>query len=178
MNTVERFVDGQATVDEFRGAEELALQAEEESNGAEAETMTETGSAAVSYAFQTMNIHTVQHVVEFAYSEFACPATMRGLNRSAIDTRADEERKRQACIFRDIFDNPFHTMSVDPSWLTSTVAALAEGIYQEHAFDRMPILADALQDAGCDNADILNHCRGESPHVRGCWVVDLLLGKA
>jgi len=63
------------------------------------------------------------------------------------------------------------------SWLTSTVLALANGIYEEKAFDRMPILADALQDAGCDNEEILNHCRGESVHVRGCWVVDSLTGR-
>jgi hypothetical protein len=60
---------------------------------------------------------------------------------------------------------------------TSTAVALARGIYEDRAFDRMPILADALQDAGCDNEDILDHCRGPEPHVRGCWVVDLLLGK-
>jgi hypothetical protein len=81
-------------------------------------------------------------------------------------------------IIRDIFGNPFRPVSVDPAWLTSTVVALANNIYAERAFDRMPILADALQDAGCDNADVLNHCRSDGPHVRGCWVVDLLLGKA
>jgi hypothetical protein len=55
--------------------------------------------------------------------------------------------------------------------------ALARGIYAERAFDRLPILADALQDAGCDNADVLAHCRGRGPHVLGCWVVDRLLKK-
>ena len=77
----------------------------------------------------------------------------------------------------DIFGNPIHLVSLDPSWLTSTVIALANGIYEERAFDRMPILADALQDAGCDNDEILNHCRGEGVHVRGCWCVDRILGK-
>jgi hypothetical protein len=67
--------------------------------------------------------------------------------------------------------------SVDSSWLTSTVIALARGINDERAYERLPILADALQDAGCDYADILDHCRGPGPHVRGCWVVDLVLGK-
>ncbi|VTT97608.1 Uncharacterized protein OS=uncultured bacterium PE=4 SV=1 [Gemmataceae bacterium] len=61
---------------------------------------------------------------------------------------------------RDVFGNPFRPATIDLSWLTSTVVALAKGIYADRAFDRMPILADALQDAGCDNADILAHCRG------------------
>lgn len=80
-------------------------------------------------------------------------------------------------LIHDIFGNPFRPVNIDPSWLTSTVVVLASGIYQDRAFDRMPILADALQDAGCDNEGILSHCRGDSTHVRGCWVVDLLLGK-
>ncbi len=73
--------------------------------------------------------------------------------------------------------NPFRPVTLEPAWLTSTVRSLAEGIYAERAFDRMPILADALEEAGCDNADLLAHCRGDGPHVRGCWVVDLVLGK-
>jgi hypothetical protein len=80
-------------------------------------------------------------------------------------------------LLRDIFGNPFRPVTADPSWLTSTVVALARGIYDDRAFDRLPILADALQDAGCDHADILAHCRSDDPHARGCWVVDLLLGK-
>ena len=87
--------------------------------------------------------------------------------------------RRTAChLLRDIFGNPFRPATVEPAWLTSTVVALAEGIYAEKAFDRMPILADALQDAGCDNDAILSHCRDTSlAHVRGCWVVDLLTGR-
>ena len=81
-------------------------------------------------------------------------------------------------LLRDVFGNPFRRVAVDPRWLTSDVVALATGIYAEKAFDRLPILADALQDAGCDNADVLDHCRGPGPHVRGCWAVDLLLGKS
>jgi len=89
----------------------------------------------------------------------------------------EAEKSALAALTRDIFGNPFRPAAVDPSWLTSDVVALAEGIYQDKAFDRMPILADALQDAGCDNDDVLNHCRSEGPHVRGCWVVDLLTGR-
>lgn len=87
------------------------------------------------------------------------------------------EQAAQCNLIRDIFGNPFRPINGDPAWLTETVVALAEGIYAERAFDRMPILADALEDAGCDNADVLNHCRQPGEHVRGCWVVDLLTGR-
>ena len=80
-------------------------------------------------------------------------------------------------LLREIFGNPFRPVSLARSWLTPNVLALAQTIYEERAFDRLPILSDALLDAGCDNPDILDHCRSPGPHVRGCWVVDLLLGK-
>ncbi len=64
-----------------------------------------------------------------------------------------------------------------PRWRTETVVALAEGIYHDRAFDRLPILADALEEAGCDRVEVLNHCREDGFHARGCWVVDGLLGK-
>jgi hypothetical protein len=63
-----------------------------------------------------------------------------------------------------------------PLWRTSDVLALARGIHRDQAFDRLPILADALQDAGCDDETVLNHCRRPGGHVRGCWVVDLAMG--
>ena len=78
---------------------------------------------------------------------------------------------------RDMFGNPFRPVGLDPAWRTPTVTALAVGIYEQRAFDRMPILADALQEAGCENEDVLDHCRGDGPHARGCWVVDAILGK-
>ena len=81
-------------------------------------------------------------------------------------------------LLREIFGNPLRPVSLNPAWLTSDVLLLARGICAERAFDRMPILADALQDAGCTNEDVLNHCRdAKQVHVRGCWVLDLLLGK-
>jgi hypothetical protein len=81
-------------------------------------------------------------------------------------------------MIHDVFHRRlFRPITINPSWLTSTVFALAQGIYADRAFDRMPILADALQDAGCDNEEILNHCRQPGEHVRGCWAIDLLLAK-
>src|SRR5262249_17037155 len=80
----------------------------------------------------------------------------------------------------ELFDNPFGPVTLVRAWVTwdgGTIPKLAQGIYDDRAFDRLPILADALEDAGCTDADILNHCRQPSVHVRGCWVIDLLLGK-
>jgi hypothetical protein len=88
-----------------------------------------------------------------------------------------EERAAQAALVRDIF-NPFRPVVLDPAWLTSDVIALARGIYTDRTFSAMPILADALQDAGCTDEDVLAHCRDTAlSHVRGCWVVDRILGK-
>ncbi len=97
-----------------------------------------------------------------------------------VDPRGAEMAERAALAHdcRDMFGNPFRPISLEPRWQTETVVALAAGIFADRAFDRMPILADALEEVGCDNTDILAHCRGDGPHVRGCWVVDLLLGKS
>ena len=80
-------------------------------------------------------------------------------------------------LIRDIFGNPFCPVTFDPSWRTTTAVAVAQQMYASRDFSAMPILADALQDAGCVSSEILDHCRGPGPHVRGCWVVDLVLGK-
>jgi len=82
-----------------------------------------------------------------------------------------------AAYIREIFGNPFRPVAIDPRWRTSDVVGLAGAIYEDRAFDRMPVLADALMDAGCADEQVIGHCRGQGPHVRGCWVVDLVLGK-
>ncbi len=80
-------------------------------------------------------------------------------------------------IIRDIFGNPFRPVAFSPEWRTSTATSLARQMYAAREVCAMPILADALQDAGCDNEDILTHCRDpKATHVRGCWVMDLVLG--
>ncbi|WP_246523483.1 hypothetical protein [Gemmata palustris] len=88
-----------------------------------------------------------------------------------------EERRRHCPLLRDVFGNPFRPLAFSTECRTETALALARGIYESRDFGAMPILADALQDAGCDNLDILSHCRKPGEHVRGCWVVDLVLGK-
>ncbi len=99
------------------------------------------------------------------------------LNEHLLDHIARQEDWPGGWLLRDIFGNPFRPVAFDPAWRTETVVALACGIYAERAFDRMPILADALEETGCDHADILSHCRGPGPHACGCWVVDAVLGK-
>ncbi|MBN9122285.1 MAG: hypothetical protein J0I06_24620 [Planctomycetes bacterium] len=71
---------------------------------------------------------------------------------------------------------PFRSAVLDPAWLTSTVLAMARYAYDSGDSSAVPILADALQDAGCGDEDVLTHCRDESAHVRGCWVLDAILG--
>jgi hypothetical protein len=99
------------------------------------------------------------------------------LNAAGLLGQKDEAERSIIHIIRDIFGNPFRPVTILPEWRTSTVLALATGIYEEKAFDRMPILVDALQDSGCDNEEILQHCRSETVHTRGCWCVDLILGR-
>jgi hypothetical protein len=99
--------------------------------------------------------------------------------RAAADVApfGSNEPAIQAGLVREIFGNPFRPPHFNAAWRTSDVLPLATGIAAANAFDRMPILADAPQDAGCDDDDLLGHCRGPGPHVRGCWAVDLVLGK-
>jgi hypothetical protein len=80
-------------------------------------------------------------------------------------------------LIRDIFGNPFQPVALAAAQRGAPVVKLARTIYDENAFDRMPLLGDALRKAGCDNDAILDHCRDPKQiHARGCWVVDLVLG--
>jgi hypothetical protein len=106
----------------------------------------------------------VEDAYEYAYSEVTCTA---------------EAQAAGASLLRDIF-NPFRSVTIDPVWLTwndGTVVKMAQTIYDDRRFEDLPIWADALMKAGCQNEDILSHCRNGGPHVRGCWAVDLILGK-
>ncbi len=103
------------------------------------------------------------------------------LHWDRVDSEWDEERKVQCALLRDILGNPFRPVTLRPAWFTwndRTVLKLAQGIADELAFERLPVLGDALEEAGCSDEEILSHLRGSGPHVRGCWAVDLLLTKA
>jgi hypothetical protein len=90
------------------------------------------------------------------------------------------ERVKQAAVLRDIVGNPFHPVALATAWKQwqgGLVVALAQRVYEERAFDHLPILADALEEAGCENPEILGHLRSPGPHTRGCHIVDILLGR-
>jgi hypothetical protein len=91
------------------------------------------------------------------------------------------ERAIQADLVREIVGNPFRPVAINPDWLAANdglVVSLARTIYDERAFERMPILGDALEDAGCADPTILDHCRRVESHPRGCWLLDLILGRS
>jgi hypothetical protein len=105
---------------------------------------------------------------------------MEGMTVTVANARslAGPEGGAVVCgLIRCVFGNPYRHTAFDPAWRTEAAVALARGVLEERAFDRLPVLADALEDAGCADPDVLAHCRGAGPHARGCWVIDGLLGR-
>jgi hypothetical protein len=107
------------------------------------------------------------------------------VTHAVFDRACEAEELALADLVREVFGNPFRPVAISPAWRTPQVVALAQAAYDQRELPagtldpaRMAVLADALEEAGCDNADILSHLRGPGPHVRGCWAVDLLLGKS
>jgi hypothetical protein len=86
----------------------------------------------------------------------------------------------ECALLREIVGDPFRPVRIDPAWRAwdgGCVPGLARTIYEGRAFDRLPVLADALEEAGCTDADLLGHLRVPGPHVPGCWALDALLGR-
>jgi hypothetical protein len=152
VDVAEKFADGLTGPEELRAAR-LACQG--------------AGSQAAWYAAATNPAIAARNAARSAQAGVA--------NNAGSETA---ELLAQADLLRDIFGPmPFRPLPVDPSWLTPAVVSLAQVIYEHRCLDRLPVLADALEGNGCTDADLLGHCRGPGPHVRGCWTVDLVLGK-
>lgn len=118
-------------------------------------------------------------VVDEASYEDSYLAARRAAAQLFNMPRCPKRRKAELVgMIRDIFGNPFRPIQVDPGSLSTDVLDLAKAIYDERDFDRMPILGDALEERGCTNSTILDHCRQQWTHVRGCWLVDSILGKS
>ena len=169
VDVAERFADGGASADELLAAYDAAYVAVDDCLEYSAFSEDQANAACLSAAAN------VDEVVE-AYDPFPGYAALHAIGY-AIDGLLGDCKLKQAALVRDIFGNPFRLVAFDPRWRTADAVGLARGIYDERAFDRLPLLADALMDAGCAGEQVLEHCRSEGPHVRGCWVVDLVLGK-
>jgi hypothetical protein len=101
------------------------------------------------------------------------PGLLQHLRKEAVR----ENQRTAVQLIRDVFANPVEPVNFEPRWRSLDVLALAEGTYAGPAFERLPILADALEEAGCTSTPLLEHCRGKGKHVRGCWALDLVFNK-
>ena len=177
---IDRYLEGSATEEDKVDA---ALTASQVSNYFDAEGMTDGRRGAASAVYRTLDdiqdeFTDARDIAEEAADAIGIATDMAdSASADAYDRAKGAEQAHQAALLRDIFGNPFHPVTLSSAWRTDTAVSLAQQMYDSRDFSAMPILADALQDAGCDNTAILDHCRGPGPHVRGCWVVDLVLGK-
>jgi hypothetical protein len=163
IETVERFADSSATKAGLRRFQKELREARDRLDGEDARTRLMWGATWLTEVLATGK----------AFRSIA--AEMERLEGVFVFQNLDWQMIEH--FVRDIFGNPFRPVVLDPRWRTSDVLGLARAIYEDKAFDRLPILADTLMDAGCADEQILTHCRGDGRHVRGCWVVDLVLGK-
>jgi hypothetical protein len=178
VEVAERLADGQADPAEVAAAR---TEIEELLRLKRQEWAEEASLSEAAYLYGYMD----QWPLILAESSIAKDVTTEWVNLAGSGANSKEaewaEWTAQAALLRDIFGLlPFRPVTIAPAWAAwndGTVVTLAKAIYEDRAFDRLPILADALEEAGCDNAEVLAHCHQPGEHVRGCWVVDLLLGK-
>jgi hypothetical protein len=169
LGVAERYADGDATDDELDASFEAAFDAG-------AELAEEKGRDPA--AFVAAGRDPLRAAAWGASSAAHPDESADDVAFEAADaTGTPGEEEAQCELLRCLFGDPLRSPPVEPPWLTPTVKGLAEGIYRDGAFGRLPILAAALQDAGCDDPAILDHCRPDRTHARGCWVIDLVLGK-
>jgi len=178
VETAERFADGQAALSDLNYAKVAA-----QSLHKVVHTPNDAAVMAAVLSTASTDVLDVSLVISCVV---ASHATISFHNRPPSSSKTlegfyQDEREWHAEQMRDIFGNPFRRpVPISPSWLEwrdRTVVRLAQSIYEGRGFDHLPVLADALEEAGCHDAQILGHCRQPGPHVRGCWVVDLILGR-
>lgn len=178
LEFAERFADGLASRNELHGqawgrtSDAFPVVLWNAWEAAQTSAEFAVGKIALAAVFGSKEVVTIsQSTVMFLHG------IMSAAERDRASSSRREEELGQARLVRDIFGNPFRTVAFDPRWRTSDVVGLARAVYDDSVFERLPVLADALMDAGCEDEQVISHCRGDGPHVRGCWVVDLILGK-
>lgn len=185
VEVAERFADGLVTAEVQEAARTAAERVHQEVEDTEAPLFSGVAYATAYAASYTIHDQGTVRLACRAAVNAACAAghalSSQGAPENEVAAATHAEFAAQTALVRDLFGNPFRPAPFpDPSWSAwkdGVVVKLAQAIYEDRAFDRLPVLADALEEAGCTNADILAHCRGPGEHVRGCWVVDPLLGK-
>ena len=172
VEVAESYADGRAGGGELSAARESLL------------PYTKAGPEYVPWLLLVNSAYEAALEVAAAVPGYAASAVAISLESSGpgaenyFGTPAQAEAKSRAhCVaaIRCVLGNPYRQEPFSRTWCTGDAVAVAAGIYNEGAFDRMPILADALQDAGCDDDAVLSHCREPGPHSRGCWALDLVL---
>jgi len=146
-----------------------------------------TARAPAEQAIWTLTNAAARNAARAAVDTTRCAGLLSGtawyaaMNASNVLTRDPDLQRTHVALLHCIFGNPFRPSPVlAPAvlkWEQGGIHRIAQASYDERRFEDLPILADALEDSGCDNADVLSHCRGPGPHARGCWVVDLILEK-
>jgi hypothetical protein len=199
VEVAERFADGQATEQERQAAEHAACNVHQPTKfqypdpaGPLDECATQAACVSASHrstydnpgytaggGFSGLAASLAADAVAYA-GILASPGKAREAGVAARNPTLVEQTQ----LLRDVVGNPFRPVSINITWLTPTVINLATVAYDNRILPggtlepaRLAVLADALQEAGCSNSAILDHLRGPGPHVRGCWVVDLILGK-
>lgn len=170
----EQFADGLANGSRLEAAQKEAKRASQQAYDP---TAWLCAFSAVKYAGDAANQY---HCVVSAFEETYRQSLGReiGLRHPILQEFRKTERRKLADLLREIFGNPFRPLVVDPHSLTTSVASLSKAIYEDKAFERLPILADALEEGGCMCEEVLNHFRLTSGnHVKGCWALDVVLGK-
>jgi hypothetical protein len=128
---------------------------------------------------QDSNWLLAKHTAGDAAEAQAAAQRKPGENRYLSNVRRSAEKREQVVLLRDIFGpEPAHFPVLNPSWITTTAAELAKEIYRDRSFELLGALADSLRAAGCDDERLLSHCGQALPHCKGCWSLDLVLGRA
>jgi len=168
VEIAERFADGFARKEQLLRARTLAFYAAQQFSF---QRSRELGQICRTLSADEMRLYFI--------AEAAHPYTPFRIGLLCHRLRWDHELMRIAPVMlRDVIGNPFCPVAFDSCWRTQNVVGLALAIYVERSFDRMPMLADALERAGCTDAEVLGHCRTPEEHARGCWVIDMILGKS
>jgi hypothetical protein len=173
LETSEAFADGLVTVNELARARHGATQIAQSSMKSPAKKQFAVAVVQAASLVLPSSLNWFKTVDPAAVDRIS-RALCSGLDLLAGDGVARHRLPEYVKLFDDV--EP-HRVTWSPEWRTSAAVAIAQGMYDAREFSGTPILADALQDAGCDSAEILDHCRGPGPHIRGCWVIDLVLGK-